>query len=52
MDERKLELEAAAVNHFDGVGAVLNMAVSFSDEEEDSEGCPELGEFIDGGGSV
>ena len=52
MEEKKLALEAlegAAANHFDGVGAVMNTAVSFSDDD-DSEEFEEGGDFIDGGG--
>lgn len=51
-EEQKLELaakEGAAQNHFDGVGAVMNMLVSFSDDDDDDD---ELGlddDFIDGG---
>lgn len=40
--------EGAAQNHFDGVGAVMNTLVSFSDDDDDCD----LGlddDFIDGG---
>lgn len=41
------ELEDAAQNHFEGVGAVMNAEVSFSDDED--LGFDDDGEFIDGG---
>lgn len=53
VEEKKLALEAlegAAANHFDGVGAVMNTAVSFSDDSDGSEEFEEGGDFIDGGG--
>ena len=54
MEEKKLAmaaLEGAAQNHFDGTGAVMNPAVSFSEDEEDSD-FDEGAEFIDGGECV
>ena len=45
------ELEGEAQNHFEGVGAVINNDVSFSDDDDDDEdlGFDDDGEFIDGG---
>lgn len=40
-------MEGAAQNHFDGVGAVMNTAVSFSDD--DDLDFDEGADFIDGG---
>ena len=54
VEEKKLAmaaLEGAAQNHFDGTGAVMNTAVSFSEDEEDSD-FDEGAEFIDGGECV
>ena len=45
-------LEGAAANHFDGTGAVMNTAVSFSDDQDDSDEFGDGTEFIDGGGCV
>ncbi|CAN0468283.1 unnamed protein product [Ascophyllum nodosum] len=44
------ELEGEAQNHFEGVGAVINNDVSFSDDDDDDEdlGFDDDGEFIDG----
>lgn len=53
MEEKKLALaalEGAAADHFDGTGAVMNTAVSFSDDDDDdSDEFGEGNEFIDGG---
>ena len=54
VEEKKLAmaaLEGAAQNHFDGTGAVMNTAVSFSEDEEDSD-FEEGADFIDGGGCL
>jgi len=52
VEEKKLALaalEGAAANHFDGTGAVMNTAVSFSDDEDDSDEFGDGSDFIDGG---
>lgn len=56
VEEKKLAMaamEGAAQNHFDGVGAVMNTAVSFSEDDDDDDdddlGFDEDTEFIDGG---
>ena len=54
VEEKKLAmaaLEGAAQNHFDGTGAVMNTAASFSEDEEDSD-FEEGADFIDGGGCL
>ncbi|CAB1098641.1 unnamed protein product [Ectocarpus sp. CCAP 1310/34] len=53
VEEKKLALaalEGAAANHFDGVGAVMNAAVSFSEDSDDgaSQEFGEESDFIDG----
>lgn len=53
-EDKKLALaarEGAAQNHFSGVGAVMNTAVSFSTDDDDDLdlGLDDEGDFIDGG---
>lgn len=58
VEEKKLALKALegeAANHFDGVGAVMNTAVSFSSDDDDGDSdldFEEGNDFIDGGGIV